>query len=102
MASRVPVNPSRDFSFRLVFVAFFSGFETSRNSGHAPFLSRGDPVWVADLRVVETRGLEPLTLWMQTRCSPTELRPQRSLVLKTRGGPALARTGDLSLIRTAL
>ena len=25
MASRVPVNPSRDFSFRLVFVAFYSG-----------------------------------------------------------------------------
>src|SRR3974377_2039036 len=25
---------------------------------------------------VETRGFEPLTLWMQTRCSPTELRPR--------------------------
>ena len=36
VASRVPVNPSRDFSFRLVSRRFSSGFETSRNSGHSP------------------------------------------------------------------
>jgi hypothetical protein len=28
---------------------------------------------------VETRGFEPLTLWLQTRCSPTELRPRKAL-----------------------
>ena len=25
---------------------------------------------------VETRGFEPLALWLQTRCSPAELRPR--------------------------
>ena len=88
MASRVPVNPSRDFSFRLVFVAFYSGRDfaelrdthqlasrlvvaLSRNCGYfrAASVSRGDPVWVADLVVVETRGLEPLTPCLQSRCS---------------------------------
>ena len=32
---------------------------------------------LSSLLLVEAGGFEPPTLWLQTRCSPTELRPQR-------------------------
>src|SRR5579884_44796 len=52
-------------------------------------------------RLVEMRGLEPLTPRVQGGRSPTELHP-RARTQTGAGGPAWTRTRDLSLIRTAL